>query len=108
VDSQQLAATQGQHDDGALSGAGELAAAALLLRGVALAPALARRRMKYTAEPTEQERQTWQANTAIAKKMWNDKYAPRKQEERPVTRTVRDPEGNFHGFEEPDEFEFSP
>jgi len=108
VDSQQLAIAQAPRDDGALSGAGELAVAALLLRGVALAPALARRRMKYTAEPTEQERQAWQANTAIAKKIWDDKYAPPKQEQKPVTRTVRDPEGNYHEYEDPDEFEFLP
>jgi len=105
VDSQQLAATQGQYDDGALSGAGELAVAALLLRGVALAPALARRRMKYTAEPTEQERQAWSTNTAIAKKIWDDKYAPPKQERKLLTRTVRDPEGNYHEYTDPDEFE---
>lgn len=105
VDSQQLAATQNQRDDGALSGAGELAVAALLLRGVALAPALARRRIKYTVEPTEQERQAWRTNTTIAKKIWNDKYAPPKQEEKPVTRTVRDPEGNYHEYTDPDEFE---
>lgn len=63
--------------------------------------------MKYTVDPTEQERQAWLANKATAKKIWDDKYAPAGQEKTPVTRTIRDPDGGYHEYVDPDEYESS-
>lgn len=100
-----MSATAGGDDNGALSGAAELAVAALLLRGVVMAPALASRRGRYLAEPSEQERATWRKNTDIAKKIWDDKYASPPGDVKPVTRTITDPEGNTYQIEDPDEFE---
>lgn len=103
--SQQQASPVTGADDDALSGAAELAIAALLLRGVALAPALARRKGRYLVEPTEEERRAWRSNAGIAKEIWDKKYASPVEKSKTVVRTVTDPDGNTFEIEDPDEFE---
>lgn len=84
-----------QPDDsrGALSGAAELAIAALLLRQIPVRAKSAIRRQHYQQHPSDQERRLAQANLAHVKKIWDDKYAPTPAAA-PSSRRVIDPDGN--------------
>lgn len=73
------AALAQQQDDGALSGAAELAAAGLLLRGIGVAPALAYRDRNYGDPLTPEQHARWQKNRAIVKDLWDSRYAKPQQ-----------------------------
>lgn len=90
---QEQGTQQAEGSRGGLSGAAELAIAALLLRQIPVRAKTAIRRERYKQPASDHEARQTRANLARAKKIWDDKYAP-PPAAASSSRRVVDPDGN--------------